>query len=241
MNPADKVDHDYFEWVGSTDGFVHRIQTTRFANGSFISEENVHRIDVRIYIMDAEDYHEAREVPGVRASSGGISVVRGDIFQCKDADCMVTAGNSFGMMDGGIDGSTNYQFGMIEGRVQRSILEQWRGELPVGAAIVLPTEPTMHLRYRYLCYAPTMRLPQPVLKSLNAYLAMRAALIACGAKPDIRVIAVPLLCRGVGRMDVEEIVHQICRAWETYHRPTRADWHAINDAEQVLVGTVLPT
>ena len=57
----------------------------------------------------------------------GVAVVHGDIFQCRDAECLVTAGNSFGMMDGGIDGTVNYQFDMIEPRVQTAIAAfPWR-------------------------------------------------------------------------------------------------------------------
>jgi O-acetyl-ADP-ribose deacetylase (regulator of RNase III) len=158
----------------------------------------------------------------------GLSVVHGDIFQCREAECMVTAGNSFGMMDGGIDGLTNYQFGMIEGRVQAAIAaDPWRGELPVGAAVVLPAEPTTHRRFSYLCYAPTMRTPSACPRSINAYLAMRGALCACSAA-GIRTLAVPLLCHGVGRMDEDVVIHQIRHALRTFTRPTPPDWEAIS-------------
>ncbi len=165
----------------------------------------------------------------------GVTVVHGDIFACKQADCLVTAGNSFGMMDGGIDGLVNYQFGMIEGRVQGEIMRgQWRGELPVGAAIVLPVVPTMHLAFTHLCYAPTMRTPRPVAKTANAYLAARAALVACSAFPEIRVIAMPLLCHGVGGMDAADVILQVRHAWDTFHQPTERDWSAINYDEAIL-------
>jgi len=81
----------------------------------------------------------------------GVSVVHGDIFRCAEAECLVTAGNSFGMMDGGIDGLVNYQFDMIEGRVQAEIAAPpWRGELPVGAAILVdaPSALPRHTRDR---------------------------------------------------------------------------------------------
>lgn len=170
----------------------------------------------------------------VEQSHPGVTVVHGDIFACKQADCLVTAGNSFGMMDGGIDGVVNYQFGMVEGRVQSEIMRQWRGELPVGAAIVLPVQPTMHLAYTHLCYAPTMRIPRPVAKTVNAYLAARAAIVACSAFPEISVIAMPLLCHGAGGMDAEEVIRQVRHAWDTFHHPTERDWHAINCDDALL-------
>ena len=185
-------------------------------------------IGIIVYVLSPSDVPARQTHPGVR-------VVHGDIFACKEADCLVTAGNSFGMMDGGIDGLANYQFGMIEPRVQASIAEHWRGELPVGAALVLGVEPTMHLAYRFLCYAPTMRTPKPMNKTHNAYLATRAALIACAAHGEgIKKIAVPLMCRGVGQMEVGDVLRQIRHAWDTFR-----DWYAIAADEDKLNGDAL--
>ena len=169
----------------------------------------------------------------------GVAVVHGDIFQCRDAECLVTAGNRFGMMDGGIDGTVNYQFDMIEPRVQAVIAAfPWRGELPVGAAVLLLARPTtVHRRFSYLCYAPTMRTPMACPRSINAYLAMRGALVACscnGNIPNIRTIAVPLLCHGVGRMDADVAIHQIRHAWDTFACPTPPDWGAISSEHHRL-------
>ena len=181
-------------------------------------------------------YVEDRAVAERHAESprAGVTVVHGDIFRCADAECMVTAGNSFGMMDGGIDATTNHRFGKIEPRVQAAIAAApWRGELPVGAAIVLDAGPTdEHRRFSYLCYAPTMRTPSACPRSINAYLAMRGALVACAASEHaglIRTIAVPLLCHGVGRMDADVAIHQIAHARATFARPVPPRWDAIGD------------
>ncbi len=178
-----------------------------------------------VYVMSKSEYHEAQQCVG--DDHPYISVINSDIFTCRDADCMVTAGNSFGMMDGGIDGAANYQFGMIQPRVQELITEEWRGEIPVGAAIVLRVVPTMHLAFRYLCYAPTMRVPSSVTTSTNAYMAMRGALVECGKYSDIRTLAVPLLCCGAGRMNTKESMRQIIHACETFHARTLYDWKSI--------------
>ena len=55
----------------------------------------------------------------------GLSIVYGNIFNYQ-ADCFVTAGQSFGMCDGGIDGDVNYFFGFIEERVQKELMDKWR-------------------------------------------------------------------------------------------------------------------
>ena len=87
--------------------------------------------------MDRNKYDASRHV--FDGAHVGLSVIVGDVFNISEADCMVTAGNSFGMMDGGIDGIANYRFGMIESRVQDAIVREWHGEIPVGAALTLPS------------------------------------------------------------------------------------------------------
>ena len=78
-----------------------------------------------------------------------------------------------------------------------------------------------------------MRTPSACPRSINAYLAMRGALVACAEFtaqiPAIRTIAVPLLCHGVGRMDPDVVIHQIRHAWDTFARPTPPRWIAISD------------
>ena len=64
--------------------------------------------------------------------------------------------------------------------------------------------------------APTMRVPEDVSKTLNAYLAMRAALVAAlqhnaQKEQTMRVVAVPGLCTGVGRMSCGAASQQMRR------------------------------
>jgi O-acetyl-ADP-ribose deacetylase (regulator of RNase III) len=60
--------------------------------------------------------------------------------------------------------------------VQRDVRGPWyHGELPVGCAEIVETGES---RWKYLIAAPTMRVPEPVSSTINAYLAFRAALVA---------------------------------------------------------------
>lgn len=177
--------------------------------------------NINVFIYDQQEYKEWKNFYNDHPI---ISINYGNIFNYS-ADCMVTAGQSYGMMDGGIDGHTNYFFDMIESRVQSAIIDKWRGEIPVGAAIVLPTP--QNQKFKYLCYAPTMRVPMNVATTINAYLAMRGALVECSKYPDIKTIAVPMLCRGVGRMACKDILTQIRHAYDTFTNPTPRDWGAI--------------
>lgn len=178
---------------------------------------------VRVFIYNQEEYRTNKDA---YANHPILEIEYGNIFNHK-SDCLITAGNSYGMMDGGIDGTVNCFFDMIEERVQDKIMRKWYGELPVGCSLVFDT--SSNNKFKYLCYSPTMRIPGNVVKSINAYHAMRGALIECSKYKDIKSISVPLLCRGVGCMQPEEVLHQIKHAFETFTNPTKREWHAIND------------
>lgn len=184
--------------------------------------------NITVFIYDHIEYKQWKDYYGGHPI---LKIAYGNIFNHK-ADCFVTAGNSYGMCDGGIDGYMNYFFDMIEKRVQDEIMRQWRGELPVGASIVFDTPNNSH--FKYMCYAPTMRVPMNVVGSINAYLAMRGALVECSKYKDIKTIAVPMLCRGVGRMSCEDILKQIKHAYDTFANPTPRNWRAITQESQTI-------
>jgi O-acetyl-ADP-ribose deacetylase (regulator of RNase III) len=150
-----------------------------------------------------------------------IEIVCGDIFMQR-SDCFVTAGNSNGAMCHGLAADVNYFFGNTQQRVQNKITKQWRGELPVGAAVVISTP--HNVQFKHLCYAPTMRTPINVASSINAYLAARGALVECSKYADIRSVVMPLLCGGCGGMETGNILHQIKMAYKSLELPTMLDW-----------------
>src|SRR5574341_1424105 len=119
-----------------------------------------------------------------------------------EAEALVNPGNSFGFMDGGLALKLSERFGFgLEDSVRKVIRERFAGEMLVGQAEVFPTG----LKPPYLVHAPTMRTPQAVGETVNAYLAARAALAAArafnqaaGGEP-IASIAVLGLCTGNGK------------------------------------------
>src|SRR2546423_1741865 len=63
----------------------------------------------------------------------GVKVVESRFEELGRFDCMVSAGNSFGLMDGGVDAAITRFFGSpLMDKVQRQILEEYLGEQPVG-------------------------------------------------------------------------------------------------------------
>ena len=68
-------------------------------------------------------------------------------------------------------------------------------ELLIGKSLVIPTK---HNYIPFLISAPTMRVPMSfnIATSINAYLAMKAILIAGKNHEAINTIAIPGLCTG---------------------------------------------
>lgn len=162
------------------------------------------------------------EVPSVRVTHGDIFSARSGQVSPDDpldiqADAVVSPANSFGFMDGGIDAVYTYQFGpALQERLQAVIEADFGGEIPVGNAVIVPTE---HADIPWCISAPTMRVPMDVAETCNAYLAFRAALRsvlahnATGLAP-IRSILCPGLATSIGQLPVERCARQMRVAWD---------------------------
>jgi O-acetyl-ADP-ribose deacetylase (regulator of RNase III) len=139
----------------------------------------------------------------------GVSIHDADITTTT-CNAVVSPGNSFGFMDGGLDLALSRTFGWgIQTELQSRIKRLPLGELLVGQAEVIPTGTTP----QYVVCAPTMRVPGPLFESVNAYLAMKAILLACLSHPEIHSVAIPGLCTGTGRMPFETAAYQMYAAY----------------------------
>ena len=90
---------------------------------------------IKVFIYDQREYEQHKNA---YANHPILEIHYGNIFNDR-SDVFVTAGNSYAMCDGGIDGTMNYFFDMIETRIQEEVMKEWRGELPVGVSIVFQT------------------------------------------------------------------------------------------------------
>jgi O-acetyl-ADP-ribose deacetylase (regulator of RNase III) len=145
------------------------------------------------------------------AAYPAVRVVHGSIFE-TDANTLVSPANSFGIMDGGLDGKLRDYFGeSVEKAVRERIREQFHGELPVGLAAVVETG---HARHPYLISAPTMRYPADVSHSVNAYLATKSTLSVAIAHPAQLRIALPGFCALTGGMSPTQVARQMRIAYE---------------------------
>jgi O-acetyl-ADP-ribose deacetylase (regulator of RNase III) len=137
-------------------------------------------------------------------------------------DCVVTPGNSFGLMDAGMDRAVLKFFGPhIQTRIQQAILSDYLGEQPVGTSILVETGMPEH---PFLAHSPTMRVPANISRTDNAYLALWATLTSIyrhnrtGGLP-IQTLACPGLGTGTGGLDPLEASLQLLLAYEHYLNP----------------------
>jgi O-acetyl-ADP-ribose deacetylase (regulator of RNase III) len=146
-----------------------------------------------------------------------VEVVEGNLLDLA-CDAIVSPANSFGDMSGGIDKAIDdFHGGAAQQAVTTAIAEHFLGELPVGAALLVKLSSR---RFPYVVAAPTMRIPGSVAGTINAYLAMRAALVAVlrhnsAGSHLIRSIAVPGLGTGVGGISYQEAGQQMRAAYES--------------------------
>ncbi|MDO5092225.1 MAG: macro domain-containing protein [Propionibacteriaceae bacterium] len=94
-----------------------------------------------------------------------------------EVDAVVSAGNSYGEMNGGVDLAITRALPQAQHRVWQHLGEQHFGYQPVGTAAIVPTGETS---CRWLIYAPTMRVPMPLTngRDIAIHDALWATLVA---------------------------------------------------------------
>jgi O-acetyl-ADP-ribose deacetylase (regulator of RNase III) len=153
-----------------------------------------------------------------------VQIVCGKFEDLTSFDCVVTAGNSFGLMDAGMDLAVVKYFGRhVMELIQKRILEDYLGEQPVGTCIIVPTSHALH---PFVAHAPTMRVPTNIQGTDHVYLALWAALTTVhrhnrSESQKIESVACPGLGTGTGGVDPIEASLQLCLAYEHYIRPLR--------------------
>lgn len=137
-------------------------------------------------------------------------------FTTLRGTAIVSPANSFGFMNGGIDGAYTAHFGqpMVD-TLQALIFNKWNGELPIGCADIVSTG---HNEVPFLIAAPTMRVPMAIDDTVNVYLSTRAALLSFQKElfhPDNfmpEILLIPGMGTGVGRVSPELCASQMKKA-----------------------------
>ena len=158
----------------------------------------------------------------VFSSYSEVEVLTGDYFQ-QSADAIVSPANSFGIMDGGLDLAIRNKLGFqVETDIQEVILNKYHGEMPIGTAEIINTN---HKKWSFIIAAPTMRIPENIAFTLNAYIAFRAILIAINnfneSKPNrpIKSLVCSGLGTGIGSMEPIKCAAQMRAAYKLIKEP----------------------
>ena len=192
----------------------------------------------KLYLIDSKP-ELCQKWRQVFSSYPEVEVLTGDYFQ-QSADAIVSPANSFGFMDGGLDLAIRNELGFqVESDIQEVILNKYHGEMPIGTAEIIKTN---HDRWSYMISAPTMRIPENVAYTLNAYNAFRAILIAINSfnktKPKRAIQS--LLCSGlgtgIGSMEPTKCAAQMRAAYKLIKEPARiSSFEEIHQSHQSLL------
>lgn len=136
-----------------------------------------------------------------------VTVVNADLdaflSACKP-DAISSAGNSYGIMGAGIDGTLRSRFPGLQEKVKESVaMPPWCGEVPVGVSLpVLIPNPEETFVPHYLLYTPTMKAPGTIYHGQRqahyaVRIATRAALGAAISR-NVPSLALPGFATGIG-------------------------------------------
>ena len=154
-----------------------------------------------------------------------------DIRECEQMDCIVSPGNSFGRMDGGIDAIISQILGNSIGKkVRQQIKKYYSGEQPAGTSLIVETDCQ---KYPFLVHTPTMVMPKNVEGTLNAYYAFKAMLESVleynrNNERKIMSILTTTFCTGCGDMPLETSIKQMRYAYDVVKNGIKQTWNGAN-------------
>lgn len=164
-------------------------------------------------------------------------------FEQTEFDCVVSAANSFGLMDGGVDQFITDYFGIqMMKRVQEKVIQEYYGEQPVGTSMIVRGNEQPGQKNKYVAHTPTMRIPMNINQTSYVYMAMKAMLIAiekhnnerkiladAGIEDEdsmINVVVCPGLGTNAGRVPAEEAGKMMSLALYHFLNPPKyIDWY----------------
>ncbi|EOT7936139.1 macro domain-containing protein [Escherichia coli] len=194
-------------------------------------------------ILSAPVTEMAEAFKQVFANADSVNIVGKPFETIREFDCMVSAANSFGLMDGGVDAAITAFFGtQLQSRVQNHILREYLGEQPVGSAFVIETG---HNHHPWLVHAPTMRVPLTIDGTDAVYNATWAALLAIfqhnkNATTDMKIktVVFPAMGAGCGQVPFESVARQMKQAWDNFNKKTESiNWEYAQSRQSAVFGT----
>ncbi|ECX5680489.1 macro domain-containing protein [Salmonella enterica] len=176
-------------------------------------------------------------------NTDNVEIIRRPFETVPEFDCMVSAANSFGLMDGGVDAAITTYFGtQLQRRVQKYIIQEYLGEQPVGTAFITETGDGEH---PWLVHAPTMRVPLIIDGTDAVYNATRAALLAifqhnksAAEYKKIKSVVFPAMGAGCGQVPPDSVARQMRLAWDGFiNCATEINWQYASDRQNAVFST----
>ncbi|WP_080206629.1 macro domain-containing protein [Salmonella enterica] len=176
-------------------------------------------------------------------NTDNVEIIPGPFETIPEFDCMVSAANSFGLMDGGVDAAITTYFGtQLQRRVQKYIIQEYLGEQPVGTAFITETGDGEH---PWLIHAPTMRVPLIIDGTDAVYNATRAALLAIfqhnksvAEYKKIKSVVFPAMGAGCGQVPPDSVARQMRLAWDSFiNCATEINWQYASDRQNAVFST----
>ncbi|ECP5789991.1 phage tail protein [Salmonella enterica] len=176
-------------------------------------------------------------------NTDNVEIIPGPFETIPEFDCMVSAANSFGLMDGGVDAAITTYFGtQLQRRVQKYIIQEYLGEQPVGTAFITETGDGEH---PWLIHAPTMRVPLIIDGTDAVYNATRAALLAIfqhnksvAEYKKIKSVVFPAMGAGCGQVPPDSVARQMKLAWDSFiNCATEINWQYASDRQNAVFST----
>ncbi|EBL4291135.1 phage tail protein [Salmonella enterica] len=176
-------------------------------------------------------------------NTDNVEIIPGPFETIPEFDCMVSAANSFGLMDGGVDAAITTYFGtQLQRRVQKYIIQEYLGEQPVGTAFITETGDGEH---PWLIHAPTMRVPLIIDGTDAVYNATRAALLAIfqhnksvAEYKKIKSVVFPAMGAGCGQVPPDSVARQMRLAWDGFiNCATEINWQYASDCQNAVFST----
>jgi len=174
------------------------------------------------FIVATRSKETADEIRWAARDATDLELHEGPFVSLPVFDCLATAGNSFGLMDAGMDLAVLKFFGLqLQEKIQRKIIEDFCGEQPVGTAFIVETG---RLDHPYVVHAPTMRVPMSIDGTDHVYLATWATLLAVArhnrtAERKIETLVCPAFGAGAGGVSGVEVGFQMKLAWQHFNAP----------------------
>lgn len=169
-----------------------------------------------------------------------VRVLRARFEELEPHDCFVTAANSFGIMNAGIDAAViRFHGEALMHQIQYRILDEYLGEQPIGTSFI---QETGNVDYPYVAHTPTMRVPGSIRGTDKVYCAAWAALLAIyqhnvssPADRKIDTVVFPALGAGFGGVEPSEVARQMACAYQHYLSPPhRFNWDTVTRRQKKI-------